>query len=99
MTKAFTDIRTGRIVGAKPNTRTWWHEKAHLKYNSLEFGMRNSFREEYSFKIAVYLGIFSLVAPLLIPFAVGSILIHIYYFLYEERWCWNYADKKIGKIK
>jgi len=98
---AFVDIPTGKIVGANKGTRTYLHEKGHIIYNKSEIGMRNSFREQSSFQLAVYLGIFSFLFPILRWYALGMIMCSIYYFVYEESWCWGYALNKFkgGKNK
>lgn len=96
---AFVDIRTGKIIGAKKGTRTYLHEQGHIIYNKSEFGMRNSFREESTLQLGIYLAVFSFLLPILKYYSIGMIMVSIYYFVFEESWCWAYAFKKFKKLK
>jgi len=95
MKKAFVDLNTGEIVGAKKGTRQYFHEEGHLKYHKTEKGMRNSFREQMTFQFGVYIAVLSFILPTLKYIAVIVMTISFYYFYYEEKWCWKYADNKL----
>lgn len=96
---AIVDIRTGKIIGCKKGTLTWWHEKAHIIYNDSARGMRNSF-QQYTFLIlTISFLVVHLIAPILYYkiCAVISLLLFLGYTIYEECWCWCYAYKVMNK--
>ena len=93
------DLRTGKIIGCEKNSFAWFHEKGHIEFNSTEKGIRINYKREMFSNLGV---LFMLVA-FFVNFAkyVAAIYIGIaiYYFIYEEMWCNNYAREKLKVIK
>ena len=98
---AIVDINTGRIIGAKKNTLTWYHEEGHIQYNISDRGSYNNFLEQKSFEVCVgvivlFLSLTSFfpTSPLryiLLIIMILSLLLFCMLQMYEEVWCWNYA--------
>ena len=94
---AFVDLLTGKIVGAKKGTITYFHEEGHVVYNKSDKGMRNAYREQSYFLVTV---VFLVIAVLsngiyIKTAALCSCTIFLYFHFYEEAWCWKYAIRKM----
>ena len=90
---AVVDIKTGRIVGTKEGSWTWWHEKGHIEFDKTRKGFQYGYLWLFSIFAAVVFGaIYSLWQNLLIHimYLVFAVLA-VYYYVYEEIWCWYYA--------
>jgi hypothetical protein len=95
------NLRTGKIIGAEKGSFAWWHEKGHIAYDDSEEGISAGVNQNnaiYCSFIFLALGQFFLLFEIL---AICSVVVIIYYFLYEEHWCNNYAGEKMkgGKKK
>lgn len=98
---AFTNIDTGKIYGAKKGTLSWYHEKGHLAFSKQEFGERIRYGEEVSKDFLLVVLCLSYLIPFnffgyswnkfIVLYALGKWL---YYYYFEEVWCWLYAYKK-----
>lgn len=90
---AIVDLKSGKIIGCKEGSLTWYHEKAHLLYNNSEKGIKNSFRQSSFFMLSVIFLVVTLWSPNLYFKVVTSValVLFIYYYIYEEVWCWSYA--------
>jgi len=98
---AVVDLRTGKIVGCKKNSLTWWHEKAHLVYNSSNRGIINNYRANISLMFTLGLLVANSITPSLI-FKFGlavSFFVFLIYQIYEETWCWMYAHRRKNEKK
>lgn len=93
MKSAFADTSTGKIYGAKEGTKTWWHEKGHLKYNKTDKGARRNFNFQSYLFITICMTVIALFFPFFKFIALATLLITIYYYSFEEIWCWVYAFK------
>jgi len=93
---AVVDINTGKIVGCKRGSLTWWHEKGHLVYNRSNKGIINSYRQFQFLIVTISLLVAHMFLPIIFFKIVGGIsfIIWMLYFSYEEIWCWVYAWKK-----
>lgn len=96
---AFVDIKTGKIIGAKKGSLTWFHEQGHIIYNKTEQGMRNDFRRQSFFNATVLFLVLSLFHWFFQYCAVFSIILTILFAAYEESWCWSYALRKKKEVK
>ncbi len=92
---AYTNIENGEIVDCKEGTKEYFHEEGHIVYNKSEKGIKNGYKASFFFYIAVTFGILALDAKLTSICAFLFIVIFWYYFIYEEVWCWGYANKKL----
>ena len=92
---AKVNLRTGKIIGAEEGSFAWWHEKAHLEYDDSELGIRNGVRHNvtlYTSLLFLVLGNFYSIFNYL---AVVSVFYLLWLVIYEEKWCDNYASKKL----
>ncbi len=97
--RGIANIISGKIIGVDPGTRAYFHEEGHLEYQNTEEGIRNIYRREL-LKDWIIPGM--LVALLWLPaiFIPGICYLIIKFLeIKEERWCWNFADKKLAKQK
>lgn len=90
---AFADTKNNEIYGATEGTKTWWHEKGHLKYNKTAKGARRNFNFQSYLFVTICMTVVSLFFPLFKWAALIGILITVYYYVFEEVWCWIYAFK------
>jgi hypothetical protein len=101
------DLSTGKIYGCKKGSRVWWHEKGHFKFNKLESTSRLLLYQGYAFK---YWMTFTTLSLILIVKTNNSwiswlfIIPSLFFFLswlaidvYEELWCWWYANTRLKK--
>lgn len=92
---AVVDTKTGRIEGTKKDTWTWWHEQGHIAFDKTSRGFQYGYMWLFSIFVSVvfnalYLAIdFWWFKLMTIAFAVLA----LYYYAYEEIWCWNYARR------
>jgi len=52
---ALVDINKKKIYGCKKNSLTWWHEKGHIQFNTLEKASRNQLRQAYVLELFFFL--------------------------------------------
>ena len=93
------NLRTGKIIGADKGSFAWYHEKGHLVYDDSDEGIRDGVRQNfamYASFLFLALASFSIVFQILSLVSVAAIF---YYFIKEEFWCNNYANKKLQEIK
>lgn len=93
------DLNTNKIIDCKKNSATWWHEKGHIEFSKLDKGIRYDYYQHYLIKLCVIFLIInsilnSLLLKLFLIFVGGFI---IYYYLYEEIWCWIYSINRKDK--
>lgn len=107
---ANVDLITKKIMGAEPNTKTYYHEEGHLMFEELcSWGNKIRVAQDIGFKSLLYsVGLTFLLKPfwdikwvatliylsILISFLTNSLSE-----LYEEEWCNRYAKTKLGKKK
>jgi hypothetical protein len=96
---AFVDTDTGIIYNAKKGTRIWWHEKGHLEFKKSEFGATIQMWAEQCWEMVIFFLVVALFSSLFIWKALALIflLVKSFFDIYEEKWCWNYADRRIKK--
>lgn len=96
---AIVDIGTGKIIGAEENTLAWFHEKGHIEYNNSELGIRNGYRRQWVFDFML---LFIIVAEIFWLFVFVALILFLSYMafaMYEEVWCWRYAQDKFKEFK
>jgi hypothetical protein len=93
---AIVNLNTGKIIGAKKNSFAYFHEKGHILYDNSEMGIRNKFSQEMHFYTAVTFTILAFLVKPLIILSMVAIGFFWYYFIFEERWCNNYAREMLG---
>jgi hypothetical protein len=87
------DIATGKIYGCKEGSWMWWHEKGHLKYNSLEISGNMAAIQQiinWAWMLSITL---SLLNKYMLIISLPCVLINIGIDIYEEIWCNKYANK------
>lgn len=93
MSSTFYDPVTKKIIGAKRDTLTWWHEKGHMEYEKNPKCMEKDFSRQTMFKMAYFFIILALFINIAKWMALGFFIANIYYAIYEEVWAWVYAFK------
>ena len=101
---AHVNLKTGRIYGAKKGTLTYYHELGHLAFSKTAKGERVRLRQELSKDIlnVIFLGAFWFynIAPTISKVVVALFVFRwLYFYNYEEVWCWRYAFKMRTKLK
>lgn len=99
------DLQTGKIYGCEKYSYSWWHEKGHLEFNNHDKGVLYNYRKELFLKMCILLlianSIYECIPFKFILVALGTL--SLYYYFYEELWCWKYAlefkKKKKNKVK
>lgn len=96
---AIVDTKSGKIIGAKKGSLTWWHEKGHIYYNNSNVGIRLQliqsnmlFYTLLGLVIHIYWSHWTVKV-----FATLSFTTFIGLHFYEELWCWVYAFRKKHK--
>jgi len=93
---AHVNLETGNIYGAEKGTLSYAHELGHLAFSKTNAGEMVRLREELSkdMLLVIFLGGFIFlqhfpnITKLTLIFFVARWL---YYYNYEEFWCWKYA--------
>lgn len=98
---AVVDLATGKIVGAKEGSKVYYHELGHLEFNKSEKGILYSYYVWFSsFMTIIFLTISLFIHHWLVKaYALIFCSMMIYYYLYEEIWCWRFAFKEMKKMK
>lgn len=96
---AVVDTQTGRIVGCEEGSWTWWHEKGHIEFNKDPKGFQYGYMWMFSIFCAVVLwAIYTAFQHTIIYIMfLAMVGLAIYYYAYEEIWCWVYAIRNRGK--
>jgi len=95
---ANVDLQTKKIHGAVPGTKKYYHEVGHLNFeDESPIGNLTRVIQDFSFKALVFLVAFHIMLPckLFLELIVLDIMINIFSELYEEQWCWRYANYKL----
>lgn len=101
------DLATGKIIGCKKGSLTYYHEKAHIKfvttYKGILYGYCSDAYLKFGFVILILNNLINLlfdndlVYILLNIFLLALVLSIVYFYFYEEIWCWLEARKERGK--
>lgn len=98
---ANVNLETGKIYGCKEGTKTYYHEEGHLKFED-EAPKGNLTRQlqDLSIKTLLFTCALAIIYPHYFWKAMLIILILISCFteIYEELWCWKYAEEQL-KLK
>lgn len=92
---AYANIENGEIVDCEKGTKEYFHEEGHIVYNKSEQGIKSGYKASFFFYLAVTFGILGLGVNIFSVCALFFVAIFWYYFIYEEVWCWRYANKKL----
>jgi uncharacterized iron-regulated membrane protein len=98
---AFVDTDTGIIYNAKKGTKVWWHEKGHLAFKISHSGATMQMWAEQHWDLLILFLVVALFSSWLIwkILAVYCLLVKTYADIYEERFCWKFADENMGNKK
>ena len=99
---AHVNLRTGKIYGAKKGSLSYNHELGHLAFGKTPGGERVRLREELSKDLlnVIFLGGFWFyhIAPQTTKIVLTFFVMRwLYYYNYEEAWCWRYAFRLRNK--
>jgi len=93
---AVVDLATGKIFGCKKGSRTYLHEKAHIKFNNSELGAKISYYQIFFMMIALFvitLGVVINNKPVQV-FGFLNALAMLLCYIIEETYCWVVAYRK-----
>ena len=92
---AITDKTTGKIIGCEKGSLTWWHERGHLLYSSSKRGVTFDFWAQSCLIMTVIYLTLHAIFPVAFwkVSAVTSCLLFLFFYMWEEIWCWRYAYK------
>lgn len=93
---AVVNLETKQISGCKEGTIQWYHEEGHIKFNELEEADTINYRKEFLLKACIILLVFNQLfnnyTAKVFTFCCASL--SLFYYFYEEVWCWKYAFQK-----
>jgi len=90
---AIVDLNNGKIYGCKENSMVWKHEKGHIAFNNMNFGVKINYYQSFFLMLAVFSTTLAILIDTLLIKVVSFVLalsVIIFYIL-EEAWCWGYA--------
>lgn len=103
---AFSEVKTGKIQGAKPGSLTYFHEEGHIIFNRRPNALRWQYWREHLPIYAVIFLSLDLIAigrpvfrTTLKVCALAAVLLFIAIYESEEIWCWKYALIKRKMIR
>lgn len=96
---AIVDTSTGKIIGAEKGTLVWWHEVGHLEYLKTNRGVLNQYAQQQYFRITFLTTVCALFFDFFKWGAITGLLLFLFYELYEEWWCWEFAKNNFNKMK
>ena len=90
---SFIDLDSGKIIGCRKRSPTWYHEKGHLAFSKTNKAIRFDFFKDYFLKGAIlFICLDLFLNNWIIKFiALFCIMKVIAYDIYEELWCWKFA--------
>lgn len=92
---ASVNLETGKISGCTKGTKTYFHEVGHLKFEDENpIGIKIRSMQGMSLRILLIVVGLYCVYPLWIMklVIITGILLSILSEMYEEYWCWDYAQ-------
>lgn len=93
------DLNTGRISGCEKGSLKWWHEKGHLTFQEEWPNSELTLINEYLWGLWAFVISFSFIIPSLFKLGILIMFIKLAFFLYEEWWCNQYANRNYGGRK
>jgi hypothetical protein len=96
---ANVDLKTGKIYGCEEGTKTYYHEVGHLEFQeNAPHGNLTRQLQDLSIKALLFICGLNIINPLNIfrGLSIAFILTSCFSEIYEEAWCWIYANKKYG---
>lgn len=98
MSEGKVDLATGKIYNCEPNTLSWYHEEGHIIFNNTDKGVAMNYRADFFMRMCVLLLVVIQIPTFNnfgIRFIMGTfVCLWLYYYFYEEVWCWKYAFQK-----
>jgi hypothetical protein len=99
---ANVNLETGKIYGAKQGSKTFYHEKGHLRFEDEAFkGNLTRQIQDLSLRVLIFTMALHIIYPLslLKVVLIITLLLSIISEVYEELWCWAYAKKQLNGKK
>ena len=95
------DLETKKIYGCTPGSVSYYHEEGHIVFNDTDKGASMSYRGDAYIKGAVILMAMNMIQPNLIfrILTYALVSLSMYFYFYEEIWCWKYGIKKFNEPK
>jgi len=96
--EANVDLETKKIYGCEPGTLRYYHEEGHIVFNETDKGIAMNYKADFFMKLCIIL-LVVIQMPMFNNFGIKFImmsfaLLWLYYYFYEEAWCWNFALRK-----
>ena len=91
------DLKTGKIYGCKKGSFLWWHEKGHLKFNTLSSTSTLKVFQDYAFAFWMFSVTLSILNIYMLIISIPTMFFYLWVDIYEERWCNKYANSKINR--
>lgn len=92
---ANVNLETNKIYGTDKGTKTFYHEIGHTLFQDSKYGNSIRLMQDNSLNLLIFSIAFnSLYSCLLFKILIlFFILLNIFSEMYEEWWCWDYANK------
>jgi hypothetical protein len=98
---ANVNLKTGKIYGCKEGTKTYYHELGHLEFEE-HAPKGNLIRQlqDLSIKALLFILGLNVIYPLKLFkwLTLACILISCFTEIFEEAWCWKYANVKRKEV-
>jgi hypothetical protein len=88
------DRNTGKIIGCKKHSLSWWHEQYHDIFSKSAHGIRIQYWQEQTFVMLVVITGFAFFLDFFKWLILPMMLAHFILEQYEESWCWKFAKRK-----
>lgn len=98
---ASVNLTTGKISGCKKGSETYYHEVAHLKFEEENpYGVQIRSAQGMSLRILlIVIGLYCIYPLWIMKLVIlAGILTSILSEMWEEMWCWDYAELQM-KLK
>ena len=99
---AIVNLETEEIFGCEKGSKTWYHEKAHIKFNKTNLGIKINYYSYFFQMVTVFILSLSILInwlPLKV-FGLTNALGMVCCYIYEEIvcWVWGLRDYKYQKF-
>ena len=91
------DLSTGKIYGCEKGSFKWYHEEGHLKFNKNPKFSFLILLSGYLKNIWIFFIMLSVIYKIFFSIAFFCWIIYFSFFVFEEKWCNDYAWSQINK--
>jgi len=94
---ASCDVSTEKIYGCEKGSWLWWHEKGHIEFSKTSLSTRIGSIQEIILMVWMFSLTLSVLNKYMLIISLPTVLLYIWIYVYEERWCNRYADKHYNR--